>query len=135
MDHVPVEVMHEIFIRLDFKNRLQFMTVCRYWYDILDRRSLLHTVNISSSRFLGFKDMVERHSYRGIQVTSLVLDIGPEHGFDKRKLCNMFPNLRVLDLRGDSRTSTGEYMNTPFHFDCSVTKLETIGDFGECGLA
>jgi hypothetical protein len=134
MDHVPVEVLHEIFIRLDLKNRLQCMTVCRYWYDILDRRSLLHTVDISRSRFLGFKDMVERHSYRGAQVTSLRLEIDSEHGFDKRKLYNMFPNLQELYLKNGGGTATEEYMNKPFHFNCSVTKLETIGDFGECEL-
>jgi hypothetical protein len=26
-------------------------------------------------------------------------------------------------------------MNNPFHFNCSATKLEMIGDFGDCGLA
>lgn len=68
MDHIPIEVIHEIFIKLDFYSKLRCMRVCRFWRETLDRRSLLHSIDIRTSDYPKFKDMMERHSYRGPQV-------------------------------------------------------------------
>jgi hypothetical protein len=46
MDLIPIELLHEIFIKLHIKDKLECMLVCRFWYDMLDRRSLLHALNI-----------------------------------------------------------------------------------------
>lgn len=116
MDHIPVEILHHIFIQLELKDRLECMLVCRFWYDTLDGRSLLHSLYIPSGRFHRVKDMLERLSYRNTQVERLIIDVDSD--FDKRKICNMFPNLRQLDLQQGNmeRIRPQNYLNTKFFF-------------------
>jgi hypothetical protein len=134
MDHIPIEILHLIFIQLTLKDKLQCMLVCQFWYNTLDQRSLLHTLHISDDQFQRFKDMVERLPYRGTQVEKLIVQLDP--AFDKRKLCNMFPNLREVYLINDSIDGIQDqsYLNTKFGFIYPTTNLEIIEDFGHCEL-
>jgi hypothetical protein len=47
MDHIPAEILHLIFSRLDLKGRLECMLVCQFWCDTLDQRSLLQDVYLT----------------------------------------------------------------------------------------
>lgn len=68
MEHIPIELLHEIFIKLDLKDRLECMLVCRLFYNALDQGSLLCTLRINSRVFLKFKEMIKRQPYRATQV-------------------------------------------------------------------
>jgi hypothetical protein len=60
MDRIPTELLHEIFIKLDLKDKLKCMLVSRCWYATLDRRSLLHTLVRNHREVLKLKEMIER---------------------------------------------------------------------------
>jgi hypothetical protein len=47
------------------------MLVCRFWYDTLDRRSLLHTLYIDDDKLVELKGMIDRQPYRATQVENI----------------------------------------------------------------
>jgi hypothetical protein len=133
MNHLPLEVLHEIFIKLVYRDRLECLEVCRLWYDVLDRHSLLYDVNLTSEEYPAFKSMLERQLYRATQVERLSITYTPGCGLDKRKLCNMFPKLRQLKIEGYTYNAPiTDYSSKPFHFLHSTSNLNKIKDFGDC---
>jgi hypothetical protein len=100
MNHLPLKVLHEIFIKLVYRDRLECLQVCRLWYDVLDRFSLRYDITMWSDEYPAFKAMLERQLYRATQVERLSISCRPGRGLDKRKLCNMFPKLRQLQIEG-----------------------------------
>jgi hypothetical protein len=130
MDHIPAELLHQIFIKLDLKYKLECMLVCRFWYNTLDRRSLLDTLIINSDVFFELEEMIERQPYRATQVEILMLSAD----FDKRILCNMFPNLREFVAFNSFAPEKTNYLDSPFQFTHATSKLEKIVDSGECEL-
>jgi hypothetical protein len=135
MDHIPAEILHLVFSRLDLKDRLECMLAYQLWCDTLDHRSLLQDVYLTGYQYPYFKDMIERLPYRGNQVEKLVMKIGSGYNFDKRKLCNTFPNLREFELTETHCSSAiTNYMNKKFHLLHATSKLERITEFGECEL-
>jgi hypothetical protein len=64
------------------------------------------------------------------------LEIEVYSDFDKRKLCNMLPNLQELYLKEDysERIQDQDYISTGFDFMYPTTKLEIIEYFGHCEL-
>jgi hypothetical protein len=113
------------------------MLVCRFWYDTLDRRSLLHTVTTTTSQFVKLKEILERFSYRGSQVEYLTMDLTPSLSFDKRIICNLFPNLREIHFKESKfRFTRTTHLSSPFQFTLpSLLKLEKLSDCAECELA
>jgi hypothetical protein len=133
MNRFPLEILHEIFIKLDFEDRLECLVVCRLWYDVLDRHSLLYDVNLTSEEYPAFKGMLERQLYRATQVERLSIAYSPGCGLDKRTFCNMFPKLRQLQIEGYTyRAPITDYYSKPFHFLHSTSNLNKIEDFGDC---
>jgi hypothetical protein len=64
MDRIPTEILHEIFTKLALKNRKKYLFVCRSWYNILDQRSLLYYLDVSTEQYHKIINMVERLPYR-----------------------------------------------------------------------
>jgi hypothetical protein len=133
MDRIPTELLHEIFIKLDLKDKLKCMLVCRFWYATLDRRSLLHELDIDSDVFLKLIQMIESHPHRAAQVESLYLFLFEDFSLDKRVLCNMFPNLKRAILSMEM-SGASYVLDSPFQFTHSSSKLEEIVEGGECEL-
>jgi hypothetical protein len=137
MDNIPAEVLHQVFTRLSLKDGLECMLVCRYWYNILDQRSLLYCFDINETHLDETTDMLERFSHRGPQVEYLTVDFPINHNFDRRKIFNLFPNLRqvkqVLQEQDAKETMSSNYFDKPFRFT-NTTKLEKLTDFGDCQL-
>lgn len=100
MNHLPLEVLHEIFIKLDLEVKLKCLYVCRRWYDVLDRRSLLHSIFITTGEFPNWKEMIACQPHRATQVEYVEIMPWPSSSpeYDYRILCNMFPNMRDIIL-------------------------------------
>jgi hypothetical protein len=135
MNHIPIEVLREIFNELDFKHKLKCMLVCRLWYNTLDRFSLLCSLSIQNHQFPKFKDMLNRFPHRAIQVEYLSLNERFESDLDKGELCNMFPNLREIVFGKFNSDEPYFHTNKDFQFVHTTCKLEEIRNFGDCKLA
>jgi hypothetical protein len=137
MANIPAEVLHQIFTRLSLNDGLECMFVCHKWYNILDKRSLLYSLYIDKTHLDKTKDMLERFSHRGPQVEYLTVDFPTNHNFDKRKIFNLFPNLRQVEQavhkQDSNETMSSNYFDKPFRFT-NTTKLEKLTDFGDCQL-
>jgi hypothetical protein len=111
------------------------MFVCRAWYDILDQRSLLYSLDINVAQFDKTKSMLESFSHRRPQVEYLTLYLPLSHDFDKRIFFNLFPNLRhVVQKPLYYETTTSNYFDLPFRFTNTTSKLNKLTDFGQCQL-
>jgi hypothetical protein len=136
MNRVPVEVLREIFTKLDSKDKLECMLVCRFWYDTLDQFTLLCRFSLKNHRFPKFKDMLTLFPHRATQVEYLTVNHRLKPYLDKGELCNMFPNLREISFNIDSRRRAPQiHTAKPFQFLHAICKLEKIKDFGGCELA
>jgi hypothetical protein len=69
------------------------------------------------------------------QVQVLELRHCISYDFDKRKLFNMFPNLRIIKLIGSLRDSEMFPITEPFEFTYSTSKVETLREYGRCELS
>jgi hypothetical protein len=129
MNCVPVEVLSQIFTKLDFKDKLECMLVCRSWYNTLDQYTLLCRFSVKSYR--KFKDMLTLFPHRATQVEYLTVYHYFKPYLDKGELFNMFPNLREISFNTDSRLRVPPfYTAKPFQFLHAICKLEKIKDFG-----
>jgi hypothetical protein len=134
MDSIPTELSHEIFIKLALKDKIQCLSVCHSWYNMLDKHGLLYKLDITSRQYHKLKDMIERLPHRGAQAEYLTFRFTVKLHVDKRKLCNIFPNLREIIFKGSSSQRFQNHMSRPFQFVNSTSKLEKIVDYGECEL-
>jgi hypothetical protein len=101
----------------------------------MDRRSLLHQLDIIYLQYDKLKDMLKHFPYRRTQVEYLSLQDCFRPDFDKRELCNTFPNLQEIKLiKLDCHDNETNYTSNEFHFTYPVSKLRYIADFGECEL-
>jgi hypothetical protein len=114
MDHIPAELLHKIFTKLDLEDKLECMLVCRPWYDTLDRSTLLCSLSVENKQFLKFKDMLTRFPHRATQVEYLTLNKRLHHGLSKEEVCNMFPNLREVSFSTYSGTKSSFPTSKPF---------------------
>jgi hypothetical protein len=69
--------------------------------------------------------MIERQPHRANQVKILKLSLNGSIDFDKRTLCNMFPNLREIALLESDNIETS-YSDSSFQFTHATSKLEKI---------
>ncbi|KAI8878521.1 hypothetical protein K501DRAFT_304700 [Backusella circina FSU 941] len=136
MNQVPVEILHQIFIKLDLKNRLVCTLFYRFWYDTLDQSSLFYNLDISTRQMPKLEGMIKRFPHRGMQIESLELLCTVDSTFDKRIFFNLLPNLQELVLKGHhvQNTRRNDSSNKEFHFLRPTIKLERMVDFGQCEL-
>jgi hypothetical protein len=78
--------------------------------------------------------MIERLPHRGAQTEYLTFHLTVKPHFDKRKLCNIFPNLREIIFKAYNSHSFQNHLSRPFQFVNSTSKFEKIVDYGECEL-
>ncbi|KAI8885797.1 hypothetical protein K501DRAFT_270385 [Backusella circina FSU 941] len=135
MDKLPIEVLHRIFCLLSLSQRIKCTLVCRLWWRTLDTRSLLYDINIDSEfRYSLFKDMIERLPYRSTQVEDITLKYCLDYDYDKRKICNMFPNARKICLINEIGVGVRDFSNKRFHCINSKPRLEELTEYGACEL-
>ncbi|KAI8889395.1 hypothetical protein K501DRAFT_329186 [Backusella circina FSU 941] len=136
MNSLPPEILHNIFIRLPLKQRLKCMFVCRQWCIILRRRSLLYNLDIlHENQLYNLIDLIQRFPSRASQVEVLNIFCAFKNRFDNRKLCNLFPNLRVFTFGGTLfGASQRDFFEKPFELANPETKLEEIKDDDGCEL-
>jgi hypothetical protein len=134
MDKLAPEILHNIFIQLDLKQRLECLRVCRSWWSVLDGYSLFYSVKLTrennqSNRMINiFKQLDER----AIQVEELDMRITSDSQLNKRELLNIFPNVRVLRLEPLISITPSITHEVPIDLKHSVSKMECLYDFYHC---
>ncbi|KAI8886686.1 hypothetical protein K501DRAFT_331138 [Backusella circina FSU 941] len=99
MDELPVELLHRIFIQLPILQNKKCMFVCKKWADIIQTRSLLHTVHINGIGSLNkLMRLLERKPEMGLQLERLTLYGCKEGYFEKEQFFTLFPNLKEITL-------------------------------------
>lgn len=108
MDKLPLEILHKIFVLLALDERLTCALVCRSWWRALDDHCLFYSVEIKAKYYYfgRFINMMQQSPHRAAQVQELNLDHCLPHFFNKRDLCELFPNIRHVALA-----------NSTAHFD------------------
>jgi hypothetical protein len=137
MDRVPNELLNTVFIQLNLQERLICMLVCRKWWLLIDKYSLLYNVKIVGNVdcFNRFMTMIDRAPHRAAQVEELVLKKCVGVDFDQRTLCDTFHNARIIKLTHNSAD-----LEKFTHFDKHIamihvkSKIEFLSDSLYCPL-
>ncbi|KAI8882313.1 hypothetical protein K501DRAFT_273824 [Backusella circina FSU 941] len=137
MDRLPTEILHSVFIQLPLRQRLECTLVCRYWSDLLRKRSLFHTVVMEEEDICDrFLEMIQRFPARAYQVEILRLDNSLDTMFDNRKICNIFPKARVIEITsGGIHDEFIHFNKRPVELIISKTQITHLADYDECELA
>jgi hypothetical protein len=83
-----------------------------------------------------FLEMIQRFPSRANQVEVLLLDNTPCINFDNRKICNIFPKARVVEITSDR--INGEFVHfrkRPVELLVPKAQLVRLADYDECELA
>jgi hypothetical protein len=136
MDKLAPEILHNIFIQLDLKHRLECLRVCHRWWSVLNGYSLFYSVKLTrennqSNRMINiFKQLHERAT----QVEELGMRITSDNQLNKRELLNIFPNVRVLRLEPLISITPSITHEAPIDLKQSVLKMECLYGFYHCEL-
>jgi hypothetical protein len=138
MDKLPPELLHRIFIQLDFEQRLACTLVCRSWWSVLDKYSLFYNLVLKKDKdhFSRFINMFKQSPDRAAQVEELDIELKDSYKFNRRKLLNIFPNTRVLNVEKyfDSDGFMFRHYKRHINNSHSKAKLEHLSDFYQCEL-
>jgi hypothetical protein len=131
MEKLPLEILQNTFTLLSLNDRTVCLRVCRHWWSVLDKYCLFYNVVINkSNKFTQFMDLMERSPRHAAQVEMLNISWHPPTSFNKRVICTMFPNARILDLGWCEYT----YFEEPLVVSNSNSKIQSISDNGHCEL-
>lgn len=114
------------------KRTIECLSVCRSWYHMLDKRGLLYELDLWCEQYYRLRESLERFPHRSAQTEYLIFNLPGDHFFDRRELCNVFPNLWELRLKAPDGEQLRPYPSRPFNFTNSTSKLETIEDYDDC---
>jgi hypothetical protein len=81
-----------------------------------------------------FKDMIERLPYRSSQVEEITLKHCLDFDYDKRKICNLFPNARKICLINQIGVGVRDFSSRRFHCINSKPRIEQLTEYGACEL-
>jgi hypothetical protein len=82
-----------------------------------------------------FLEYIERFPLRARHVERLELSNSLPHRYDKRKLCTIFPNVRVVKARSDFYQDEGHLHQKPIEFTLPNGQIEELADYEQCELA
>ncbi|KAI8882888.1 hypothetical protein K501DRAFT_315319 [Backusella circina FSU 941] len=137
MNRIPPEILHKVFSLLDLDERLTCTLVSRSWWSVLDRYSLFYNIEIENDndRFIRFIDMIERLPHRAAQVEELIINCPLKDIFNKRRLCNIFPNVRSIKLDDPITIENYYHFSEPIETTQQKSKVQHISDTIYCEYA
>ncbi|KAI8880916.1 hypothetical protein K501DRAFT_275137 [Backusella circina FSU 941] len=137
MDTFPPELLHNIFIPLDLKQRLICTRVSRNWWYVLYGCSLFYDVHMkkAETKFNRYIDMFKRPPGLAAQVEELDIEVAFGTRFNRRELLYIFPNARVMSIEPYQSTLFSDFSHFATHIDTAHSKLESLSDFNHCELA
>jgi hypothetical protein len=137
MSNLPPEIWQRTFIQLELNDRFSCTLVCRNWWNILDGTCLLYSVGIRDNKraFILFMNMIKNSPHRAVQVQDLDLYNSITEGFNKRRICCIFPNARVINV-ADSLVDTNSVTDFTEHLEVTHSKstVQVLHDSGYCEL-
>lgn len=138
MDKLPPEILHRVFIKLDLKERVICALFCRKWWNVLDRTCLYYNVTTNSIviKFIKFMRMIKQFPHRATQVQELNVYNSILRGFNKRSLCIIFPNARVIHV-DKPKIEPDQLVHFTQQLDMThlKSKVEELHDSDYCELA
>jgi hypothetical protein len=135
MNHLPVEILHKIFIHLELKQRITCTLVCSTWWGVLDTYSLLHSLSIKDVQFPKFMEMIQQSPHRAEQVEKLRYFTCMGTGVSRRRLGYIFPSARVIEIVLHTIYSASDtFYPTTVGIAHSNSKVESLSDVLECDL-
>jgi hypothetical protein len=140
MEKLPPEILQNTFTLLSLNDRTVCLRVCRYWWSVLDKYCLFYNVVIyrNIDRFTKFMELMERSPRHAAQVEELYMNDSFPSRFNKRYLCEIFLNVRVLKvshISGTMRPRCFKSFNEPLVLTHSNSKVQHIADIDCCELA
>jgi hypothetical protein len=138
MNNVPSEIVQKIFTQLSLADRLECTLVCRNWWRILDGCCLFYSIEIKTNEnlFRRFMEMIEKFPDYANQVEELLIVGSLWNLFNRRRFCDLFPNMRSIQLlQNDIYVKNRTYFEEPMVTRRSTSKVKHISDSVHCEYA
>jgi hypothetical protein len=138
MSHIPSEIGQKIFTQLSLADRLECTLVCRHWWRILDGCCLFYSIEIKTSNnlFSRFMEMIEKFPDYANQVEELLIVGSLWSLVNRRRFCDLFPNMRSIQLLWNDRyVKYRTYFEGPMVTRRSTSKVKHISDSVYCEYA
>ncbi|KAI8881436.1 hypothetical protein K501DRAFT_274594 [Backusella circina FSU 941] len=146
MAELSIDILHLVFPLLGQRDKLECMTVCHQWNQIISHYSLFRVVRVDHKEQLDkLIDTVKRQPFQGAKVERLILDLRLDKDFDMTVLVDLFPNVRdfvalnIRDHHFDMESIERRAHNHPW---CNIIKnmaeytsdvnIKTLLSFGIC---
>jgi hypothetical protein len=138
MSNIPSEIGQKIFTQLSLTDRLECTLVCRNWWRILDGCCLFYSIEIKTNEnlFRRFMEMIEKFPDYANQVEELLIVGSLWRLVNRRRFCDLFPNMRSIQLLWNNRYIENRiYFEEPMVTRRSTSKVKHISDSIHCEYA